>query len=243
MPGDVLTATVERTEAIAPHVREIVLRPGGFAPLAYAPGQWISLRLPVGGKPPLIRAYSLATPPRPDGRLILCFDHVENGLGSAYLWEIGIGETIEFTGPVGNFVLPGGEDPLVFVARFTGIVPFRAMLQAMDNRSAPARPVHLVYGASTAADLVYHEELTGLAARAPWLDYRPIVGEAGPGWSGPQGAEIDLLQTHVRSWLPCIPMICGVREFTAPARAFFQDEIGLERRQVRVENYSGPTAR
>ena len=238
---DTLAATVERAETLAPDVRELTLRPDG-PPLGYAPGQWLSLRLPVGEKPPLVRAYSLATPAEPDGALTLCFDRVPGGLGSEYLWSLAPGDRVEFAGPVGNFVLPPeGAGDLVFAARYTGIVPFRAMLRAMDSGAEPARRVRLVYGAHHAEELIYHAELTDLAARASWFEYHPTVAEPGGGWTGAVGDEMALLQTHARGWLPCVPMVCGVREFTLPVRGFFQ-ELGLERRAVKIENYSGPAA-
>ena len=243
MTGEVHTAMVERADTLAPDVRELVLRPTG-PPLAHQPGQWLSLRLPVGEKPPLIRAYTLATPPQPDGALVLLFDRIEGGLGSEYLWTLGAGDRVEFSGPLGNFVLPAGEDDMVFVARYTGVVPFRAMLQALDSSATPARRVHLVYGAPRPADLVYHAELTDLAARhAAWFAYHPTVAEPDAGWSGAVGSELSLLETHARSWLPHVPLVCGVREFTLPVRTFFIEQLGFERRAVKVENYSGPSPR
>ena len=241
--GDVFTATVEKIETPAPNVRELTLRPDG-PPLAHVPGQWLSLRLPVGEKPPLVRAYTLAAPPQADGTLELLFDRVPGGLGSEYLWTLAPGDRVEFSGPVGNFVLPPGEDDLVFVARYTGIAPFRAMLQAMDNGAAAPRRVRLIYGAPRPVDLVYHAELTDLAARhTGWFTYHPVVAEPDAHWSGAVGTELDLLQKQARAWLPCVPLVCGVREFTLPVRQFFMDELGFERRQVKVENYSGPVSR
>jgi ferredoxin-NADP reductase len=105
MPGDIHTATVDRVETLAPGVRQLTLCPDG-PPLGHVPGQWLSLRLPVGDKPPLVRAYTLAMPPQPDGALVLLFDRVEGGLGSEYLWTLTPGDTVAFSGPAGNFVLP-----------------------------------------------------------------------------------------------------------------------------------------
>jgi ferredoxin-NADP reductase len=238
---------VEGASTPAPEVRELVLCPAeGETPLpAHAPGQWISLRLPVGDKPPLIRAYTLAAPPDDaSGRLTLCFDRVAGGLGSEYLWKLGPGDAVECTGPVGNFVLPDANaDDLLFVARHTGIVPFRAMLLAMDRGAvAPPSRVHLVYGAERPEELVYHAELTDLAARAPWFDYLPVVADTGAGWTGAAGTEIEVLDARARDWMPFRPFVCGVREFTFPARSFFIERLGFERRAVKVENYNGPTA-
>src|SRR5436305_486722 len=86
MPAHTQTTVIELTTLLAPEVKEIVLR-SPETPLAFEPGQWISLHLPVGEKPPLVRAYSLARPADPSGTLTLCFDRVPDGLGSGYLFD------------------------------------------------------------------------------------------------------------------------------------------------------------
>jgi ferredoxin-NADP reductase len=230
---DVLIATITHSEALSEHVREITLKPEN-GPVTYTPGQWLSLRLPVGDRPPLVRAYSLATAPTADGTLTICFDRVEAGLGSGYLWEAELGTPVEFAGPLGNFALPEGDGPLVLAARYTGIVPFRAMLQAIEAGQAPQRPVHLIYGAPSVEEQVYHAELEALAGRVDWLEYHPTTEPDG---------DLALLQAHATHWMPFSPLLCGVREFTFPARAFLMETLGLERRAVKVENYNGPTAR
>jgi ferredoxin-NADP reductase len=232
MPGEVRTAILEAARPLSGHVREIVLRPDEPDALTYLPGQWISLRLPVGERPPLVRAYTLAMPPAADGRLTLAFDRVPGGLASAYLWAVEPGEAIEFTGPLGNFTLPEDGD-LVLVARYTGIVPFRAMLLALaalaESAQGGARRVRLVYSAPSEAERIYGEELAGLVAAHPdWLEYWPI-GE---------GEEATLIAAYGDLWLPFVPMVCGVRPFTAVTRAFFMERFGFERRAVRLENYS-----
>lgn len=243
---DILTAAIESVRQLAPDVREVVLRSDTTQPpLEYEPGQWLSLRLPVGDRPPLIRAYTLATPPAPDGRLTLCFDRVTGGLGSEYLWSIPEGATLEFSGPLGNFTLPGAGD-VVMVAQFTGIVPFRAMLLSLASNEAfrsSGRRVRLVYGARRREDLAYHEELRELTETVSWLDYYPVVLEGANATDVASGSERDVLETNARDWLPFTPMVCGVREFTFPLRSYFQEQLGFERRAVKVENYNGPTAR
>src|SRR5437588_1991972 len=105
MPAQTQTTVVERTTLLAPEVKEIVLR-APETPIAFEPGQWVSLHLPVGEKPPLVRAYSLARPADPSGSLTLCFDRVYDGLGSGYLFERQVGDPIIVAGALGNFKLP-----------------------------------------------------------------------------------------------------------------------------------------
>jgi len=235
MPAQTQTTTIERIELLAPEVKEIVLH-APEPPLSFEPGQWVSLHLPVGEKPPLVRAYSLARPADPSGALTLCFDRVPGGLGSEYLFERQVGDPITVAGTLGHFKLPDPwETDLVFVARYTGVVPFRCMLLALRDRPLPHR-IHLVYGARCREELVYHAEFQALAERDPHFDYLPALREPGPEWTGFSGTELDLLERQAAAWMPFQPMVCGVREFTRPVREFFQ-EMGFERRAVRMENY------
>jgi len=226
---------VERVAALSPEVRELVLRRPETS-VSFRPGQWVSLHLPVGDRPPLVRAYTLARPEEPSGNLTLCFDQVEGGLGSGYLFERQIGDPITIGGVLGNFDLPEPLDTdLLMVARYTGIVPFRSMLLSLRGRPLPWR-VRLVYGARRRQDLIYHQEFLDLAAAEPLFDYRPTLFEPGHGWQGRVGDELALLEQEARDWQPFVPMVCGVRAFTRPVREFFHT-LGFERRAVRFENY------
>jgi len=235
MPAATHSSTIERITALAPEVREIVLRrPEPL--LHFEPGQWISLHLPVGERPPLVRAYSLARPERETGALTLCLDHVPDGLGSGYLFERQVGDPISFAGPLGRFVLPVSlETDLLLVARFTGIVPIRCMLLALAERLHSGR-VRLVYGASDPEELIYHAEFVERAAADPLFEYYPTVFEPSAGWEGEAGTELALLARHAACWMPFEPMVCGLREFTRAVRSFFE-EMGFERRTVKMEAY------
>ncbi|HEY3269024.1 MAG TPA: FAD-binding oxidoreductase [Armatimonadota bacterium] len=234
--GEAMQLRVQCLELIAPEVYRLDVGPVE-PPLAWKPGQWASLRLPVGPHPPLVRAYSLASPPDGTGIMPLIFDHVDGGLGSTYLKELGPGDEVEMGGVLGKFVLP---EPLVggilFGARFTGAVPVRCIVRALAQTENPPR-VRLVQGARTRDGLLFLDEFAALDRYAPWFSYHPILLEPEEGWNGPVGEELDLLRPLSAEEAPYVPMLSGVREFTVPARAFFQEERGFDRRAVRVEHY------
>lgn len=235
MPAFTQETVIERITPLSPHVREFVLR-GPQAPIHFRPGQWVSLHLPVGERPPLIRAYTLARPEEPSGTLTLCLDRVPNGLGSGYLFERQVGDPITVADALGNFTLPEPlEQDLLLVARFTGIVPFRCMLLALDGQPLPCR-VRLVYGAPNREELIYHEEFLERAARDPRFEYYPTLLEPDDAWQGVSGEEMTLLEQRASEWLPYAPMVCGVRSFTRPMREFFQ-QLGFDRRAVKVEHF------
>jgi phenol hydroxylase P5 protein len=235
VPAQTQTTVIEWTTLLAPEVKEIVLR-SPETPISFEPGQWISLHLPVGEKPPLVRAYSLAYPPTPNGSLTVCFDRVPGGLGSSYLFERRVGDPLAVAGALGNFKLPDPlQSDLLLVARYTGVVPIRCMLYELLRRPLHRR-VRLVYGAPREEDLIFHSEFQTFAGGDPNFDYYPVVLEPTDHWTGASGTELDLLEELAPAWLPFQPMVCGVREFTRPIRDLLQ-ELGFERRAVRVENY------
>jgi NAD(P)H-flavin reductase len=228
-------AVLEEVRALAPHVRQLVLAVAG-EPLHYQAGQWLSLSLPIGERPPLTRAYSLAEPERSDGRVQLCLDRVPGSQASSYLFGLEPGASIDFSGPYGDFVLPTElTRDLFFVARFTGIVPLRCMLLECDRRGFPC-DVTLVMGAARTQDLVYHDELQQMARRSSKLRYLATLLAPEAGWTGEVGTEMSIVHRLLREGTSVVPYVCGVREMVNEVRAVFT-EFGFPRREVRSEVY------
>jgi len=219
---------------VAREVREITLAPPP-APVEFQPGQWLSLHLPVGEHPPLVRAYSLAAPSSPSGELVLCLDMVPGGLGSGYLFALKPGDEVVFQGVLGNFGMPEGDSELLWMARYTGIVPFRAMLMLLNER-VTTRKVTLLYSAERPEDLPYLDELTRAAEEQSWFELVTTVDEPAASWAGRSGAALELLPELVGERTELTPMICGKREFVRPLRDFFYER-GYDRRAVKWENY------
>ena len=105
MAETIQQADVVRVTDFTPHVRESVLLPAGKK-IGYQPGQWLSIKVPVNQKPPLNRAYSMATPEQVSGHLSLVFDRVPGGIGSEYLYSLQAGDRLSLSGPHGKFLLP-----------------------------------------------------------------------------------------------------------------------------------------
>lgn len=228
-------AQVMSVRPLTPHVRELVLAPLERS-ISFKPGQWVSLKLPVGTHPPLNRAYTMAEPEQPSGYLTLVYDLVPGGLGSQYLATLKAGDRVPLSGPYGNFVLPDpSTKELLLIARYSGIVPFRCMLTHLFSR-VPDRRVTLLYSAPGQAELVYHDEFTALASRQNRFRYVPIA--CAP--DTPSHAEVEALIEQLKPILadgrPVIPMICGIKAFVRPLRTFFTEQ-GFDRGEVRIETY------
>jgi len=214
---------------VGPSVRELTLLPVKWK-MGFLPGQWVSLRLPVGERPPLIRAYSMAEAESPSGRLVLVFDQVPSGLGSGYLFTLKEQDEVEMSGPYGNFLVPeSSPGSLMLMARFTGIVPIRCIIRHLALQPGAQR-VTLIYGIPHPDNQLYHVEFSELARTQSSFHYLPVV------LSKNESSELELLQSLWAGRKDFFPMICGVKEFVRPIKSYLS-EIGFDRKEIKVETY------
>lgn len=227
------SATVLSVNDLTPNVRQLVLLPVARK-IAFQPGQWVSLKLPVGAKPPLNRAYSMAAPGTPSGELTLIFDRVPGGVGSNYLYTLKPGDDTHLSGPYGNFTLPKQLDrELILIARYTGLVPIRCMLKQLYAQRQTGS-VLLVSVAPAEEELLFHQELLTLAVTHLGFRYLPLVAAGGE----QQGVDLtfSMIRPLIEGAPKVIPMLCGTKGFVRPLRANFV-EMGYERKEVKTETY------
>lgn len=223
---------------LSPAVRELCIIPQD-SKISFEPGQWVSLKLPVGERPPLVRAYSMAEPESASGRLVLAFDRVPGGIGTEYLSFLKEGEEVVLSGPYGKFVIPSPVPvELLLIARFTGIVPIRCILTSLlaglitPNSAKPFAT--LIYGAPNRKERIYDDEFRALAASNRGFRYIPtILTGAGDEEGRP---EIDILHSEWESRKDYYPMVCGVKEFVGPLKAYFSER-GFGRKEMKFETY------
>ena len=226
-------ATVLSITDLTPHVRQLVLLPT-VQHIAFRPGQWVSLKLPVGAKPPLNRAYSMAAPGTASGELTLVFDRIPGGIGSNYLYHLKPGDQAELSGPYGNFTLPVSLDrEMILIARYTGLVPIRCMLKHLYAQRQTAA-ILLIAVAPAEEELLFHQELLTLAVTHPRFRYLPLVAAGGE----QQGVDLmlSMLRPLIEGAAKVTPMLCGTKGFVRPLRAYFV-EAGYDRKDVKTETY------
>jgi NAD(P)H-flavin reductase len=228
MAEPVQQSTVLHVRDLSPSVRELTLAPE--QPIHFAPGQWLSLKLPLGDRPPLVRAYSMAEPESPSGKLVLVFDRVPNGLGSGYLFTLKPGEKVPVSGPYGRFLVPEAlTKELLFIARFTGIVPIRCIMQHL-RKSGPLPRTTLIYLAPSREELIYDEEFRQLAATQTFR-YHALLED-----DPRRQSEYDIVRAMIQNPQDVLPMVAGTKAFLRPLRARLS-EMGFERRDIRHESY------
>jgi len=232
MPELTQPATVLSVTDLTPNVRQLVLLPKERK-IVFQPGQWVSLKLPVGPRPPLNRAYSMASPVSPSGEITLVLDRVPDGIGSQYLYTVRPSDEVFLDGPYGSFTLPkldGNE--LLLIARYTGLVPMRCMLKGLYAHR-DLSPILLISVAPAENELLYHEELLSLAMTHPTFRYLPLVAT---GEEAAVALTLGMLRPLIDGKPHVLPLLCGRKAFVRPLRAYFM-EAGYDRKEVKTETY------
>ncbi|GAC1386579.1 MAG: hypothetical protein NVS1B7_4170 [Candidatus Saccharimonadales bacterium] len=155
-------------------------------PVRYSPGQYIQVHIPhaQADKRGDKRWFTLTSIPSDDRISIttkIMFNH-----GSTFkqaLHSLKLGDEINFTEPMGDFVLPRDETiRIVFVASGTGITPVYSMIKSL-NDIKHNRHVNLFYTARNAKDLAFVQTIDSTS----WLTTQLYAGEAPVDWHGTIG--------------------------------------------------------
>jgi CDP-4-dehydro-6-deoxyglucose reductase, E3 len=242
--AEAFDARLVSARSLSPNVRELSFERTDGKPLAFDPGQWLSVRLPitVGDQDSIKRSYSIASAPEGTARFEIALTRVKDGPGSAWLCDLAPGAILPFLGPHGFFTRkPAEKCPALFVATGTGITPMRSMLRAAASAGATA-PVRLLFGVRREADLIYRDEFETLARDHGFLRVVPTLSQPDDAWSGRRG----YVQTHVRElWGELTALgagdphayVCGLERMIGSVRELLRREMGVARQQVHTERY------
>lgn len=241
-PGWVETrvlATIDQTEDIRTFRMR---RPKGFD---FQPGQFLSVQVPVDGKP-LIRCYSISSAPQDRDALEISVKR--QGLVSGALHKtVRRGSHLRVRKPAGPFVYPEGDPrPLVLLAGGVGITPLISMLRHAAVVE-PERRVTLVLSVKTEDDVPFRDELMGFAQRHPKsrVVFAVTRGAVSPGMhSGRVDGPLLLRLTGDPSaaiYCMCgpLPMIDGMKELLASLQVP-AEQVRAEAFEAAVASVSGP---
>lgn len=129
------------------------------ASFKFTPGQYITLLINHGGKEER-RSYSLCN--GPDESLAIAVKEVPNGTISVWLnRELKVGDEIQVSEPLGNFILNASEKNVVAIAAGSGITPIMSIAKQLQATSGN---MQLFYGNRTESDILFKSELDGIHA-------------------------------------------------------------------------------
>ncbi|QCR22926.1 FAD-binding oxidoreductase [Pontibacter sp. SGAir0037] len=157
--------------------------------IAYKPGQFLTLILPIGGKK-VRRSYSLCSTPKEAPRLSVTVKRVKGGLVSNYLPNhVKVGQEMEVMAPVGNFCLTceaSNKRNVILFGAGSGITPLMSILRTVLLEE-PESKVTLLYGNRNENTVIFKEQLAQLEKQyserlhVEYIYSQPQQGRKGPG--------------------------------------------------------------
>lgn len=145
----------------------LVLEPaeGDRDRFAYRPGQFLTVRVPVGDGW-AARCYSLCSSPLTDDRLKVTVKRVAGGLGSNWICDhITSGDVLEVLRPAGTFTPASLDDDLLLVAGGSGITPVMSILKSC--LAGGSGRVALLYANRDEKSVIFADELRALTEAHP----------------------------------------------------------------------------
>jgi Na+-transporting NADH:ubiquinone oxidoreductase subunit F len=169
IPSDLLnvrmfTSTVESVIELTHDIKEIRLKLDEPAEISHRPGQYVQVQAPSLDSP-VFRAYSISSPVYEPSLVQLVVKLVSGGIASTYLHNLNVGDTVNFTGPYGEFML--SEDPsveIICVGGGCGMAPIRNIIYTIYEKW-PDRSCWLFFGCRTTKDIFYLREFEKLTEK------------------------------------------------------------------------------
>lgn len=215
----------------------------GESPALALPGQFITLRLPVGGSgAPVLRSYSLTDISKAGHYPISVKCEPEGAAGQHLRTHVHTGDTIDAAAPRGGFTLRGGEQPVVLLSAGIGVTPVLAMLRSLAAGES-TRPVRWIHSARNGGQHPFAREVERLLNTLP--DSRKLIVYSRPLPTDHLGIDFDVggrlnLEKLRRFGIPgdADVYICGPSSFMREMRDALA-AIPVPSAGIRTENF-GP---
>lgn len=227
-------------------VKTFVFRCPDFAALAFEPGQFITLTLPIEGQR-LSRCYTLSSTPTRPFSFAITVKRVPGGPVSNWLHDhLRVGSRVQAAGPAGIFTPVGHpQRKLLYLSAGSGVTPLMAMTRAaFDLGSDP--DIAFVHSARTPEDIIFRHELAQLQAARRHLKVFAICEAPGAeaDWQGPLGRlDLALLERLVPDFREREVFTCGPQGYMDAIQRTLQ-EGGFDPAHYHQESFAigSPTA-
>lgn len=195
----------------------------------YRPGQFLTLRLDIGGRK-VPRCYSMSSAPGVDPSVRVTIKRVRDGRGSNWVCDhVKVGDRIELLPPAGVFTPRTLDGDFLLLGGGSGITPVFSILRSVLAQASGR--ITLLYANRDEQSVIFRDELKGLAAAHPsrltvihWLDSVQGV---------PSVAQLAELARHHRQ---AQAFICGPGPFMDAAVAALQ-AVEMVPENIHVERF------
>jgi len=201
--------------------------------ITFLPGQTVMLYVapasPAGG-PNVNRSMSIASSPSEKHFITLAHDVSPMGPYAKWALSAKVGDTMEFMGPLGSFILDSeSHRTKVFIATGTGVTPFYAMAQDYLTHNG-TDTVTLYWGLRYEEDIFWQREFEDLLHAYPNFRLVLTFSQAGEYWQGKRGHVQDHIQINSGSDY----YLCGNKAMIDDMRAKLKDA-GVPDTQIKFE--------
>ena len=233
-----------RITAIENVTRDIVsltltpLQPSTFQ---FKPGQYADLHIPDTDQH---RSFSMATTQSDTDEVQFLIKKYPGGRFSALLdGRLSVGDELCLTGPYGSFTLKEGHAlPVVCIGGGAGMAPILSLLRHL-NETESTRPVRFYYGARTAADLFYLDEILQIGKGLRDFRFVACLSESLDGApdsvSVQAGMVTDVVARHEDAVAKTEVYLCGPPPMVDAALAFL-DLHSVPKDQVFYDSFTSP---
>lgn len=239
MPRKWYEGQVIDIQQIGSQTRQFKLKIEAEEIFEFAPGQFITMDLPLGDKRlDRWRSYSIASTSIGNNMIDLCIVNLEGGKATKYLFNhINVGSTIKFKGPEGQFVLPDTIDQkLIMICTGTGVAPFRSMIHHLYDNNITHQGVHLIFGTRFEKDILYRDEFESIANHHKSFEYTVCLSRE-EDWEGIKGYVHQVYEQAYSTVLDNSKFyLCGWSQMVDEAAQRLRD-IGCKPNQIRLELY------
>ena len=212
---------------------------GGPLPFTFLPGQFLVIKLTIGGTR-VQRSYTIASSPARTDYCEITVKRAPEGVVSGYLnQQVREGELLEVTGPAGRFTFTGAEsESIVLIAAGVGITPMMSVIRYLTDRAWPG-DIYLIYACRGTSCLIFREELNYLKDRNPNLHVTLIFSrEESPEWRGPRGhITKELLAEAVPNLISRRIHLCGPSGMMEAVKSSLS-ELGVSPVQIKTEAFT-----
>lgn len=213
---------------------------GGGVPFSYLPGQFLTLKLPVGDKP-IRRSYTISSSPTQGYYCEITVKREEHGAGSRYLHDtLAVGDTLEVQAPSGRFVFTGEDsEHIVLIGGGVGITPMMSVARALTDMEWNGR-IDFIVSCADPASFIFESELARLQERHDNLKVFVAMSRIDKDLHGYRKGRLS--RALLAEWIPDLSSarvhLCGPPAMMDAVRKMLT-ELDVPGENVHTENFGG----
>lgn len=202
------------------------------------PGKFAKVCVSIEGQD-VWRSFTISSSPTQVDSLDLTIKLNPAGQVTRHLFEhVSPGAKLRIKGAQGGFCFnpETHAEPLVLISAGSGVTPMMSIVRFLAAHKLE-RPCTFLYGARSAADIIFHDECLQLAAAHPWFKYFVTLSQPSPQWPGPSGRlGCEWVGKHAPSPPACRYFLCGPNAFMEELRAALLGA-GVPDKQIHTEQF------